>query len=193
MHGSVDKKYNLKNLEESIKLVKDLDYFIFFGTLLGYRRERDILVGDDDIDIYVDIKHRSLMQERFLSQTYFNISIGSDPTFVQLKKNYSNVTTYADFYFYETFQDKDYIFESWTSRQPGVLGVTKINIPNKLVFPIKTVNDLQGLEVKVPADIDGCCQFIYGDTYMTPLKKENIGHGTRRVNYNMFESLFTDE
>ena len=57
----------------------------------------------------------------------------------------------------------------------------------------KTVNDLQGLEVKVPADIDGCCQFIYGDTYMTPLKKENIGHGTRRVNYNMFESLFTDE
>ena len=83
------------------------------------------------------------MQERFLSQTYFNISIGSDPTFVQLKKNYSNVTTYADFYFYETFKDKDYIFESWTSRQPGVLGVTKINIPKNY----KTICDTVGFEI----------------------------------------------
>ena len=58
MLDSVDRVHNLKNLEDMAPLIEHLDYFIFFGTLLGYHREGNIIEGDDDVDVFMDIKHR---------------------------------------------------------------------------------------------------------------------------------------
>ena len=47
---------NLNNLRSVFALISHLEAFIFFGTLLGYQRESNILPFDDDIDIYVNAK-----------------------------------------------------------------------------------------------------------------------------------------
>ena len=61
----IDRKYNAQNLKEVLPLLEGLDYFIFYGTLLGLVREGDILEKDDDIDILVDRKHFAELIGRF--------------------------------------------------------------------------------------------------------------------------------
>jgi hypothetical protein len=41
---------NRANLVAISKLFEDIDHFVFFGTLLGITRGRDLIEGDDDID-----------------------------------------------------------------------------------------------------------------------------------------------
>jgi phosphorylcholine metabolism protein LicD len=49
---------NRDNLITISKLLEDIDYFIFFGTLLGLTRGQDLIEGDDDIDIFVPIENQ---------------------------------------------------------------------------------------------------------------------------------------
>ena len=65
MDTPIDRKYNAQNLKEVLPLLDGLDYFIFYGTLLGLVREGDILEKDDDIDIMVDLKHFEELIDRF--------------------------------------------------------------------------------------------------------------------------------
>ena len=55
---AVDKNLNKNNLISVLKEISHLDYFIWFGTLLGFVRDNDIIENDDDIDLYIDSKHR---------------------------------------------------------------------------------------------------------------------------------------
>ena len=47
------KKKNLENLISSIEILKNFEYFVFYGTLLGIVRENNIIEHDDDIDFEV--------------------------------------------------------------------------------------------------------------------------------------------
>ena len=55
-------KVSLENNESNLvffsKLLINVEYFIFFGTLLGITRENRLIDGDDDIDFYVNFKDR---------------------------------------------------------------------------------------------------------------------------------------
>ena len=51
-------KLNLENLLLISKILRKKRGFIFYGTLLGIVREKNILRGDDDIDILIDIKFK---------------------------------------------------------------------------------------------------------------------------------------
>ena len=51
-------KLNLENLLIISSALKKEKNFIFYGTLLGIVRERNILKGDDDIDLLIDIKQK---------------------------------------------------------------------------------------------------------------------------------------
>ena len=51
-------KLNLENLLLISKILRKKRVFIFYGTLLGIVREKNILRGDDDIDILIDIKFK---------------------------------------------------------------------------------------------------------------------------------------
>ena len=64
MKTSISKNNQIKNLHKIIPLLNDLEYFITFGTLLGYARENAILENDDDIDFYVNKKDKPLFLER---------------------------------------------------------------------------------------------------------------------------------
>ena len=58
MFKPVSIEKNIKNLRYVSNKLVNIEWFIFFGTLLGYTREKNILKNDDDIDIYVNIKSR---------------------------------------------------------------------------------------------------------------------------------------
>ena len=51
-------KLNLENLLIISSALKKEKNFIFYGTLLGIVREKNILKGDDDIDLLIDIKQK---------------------------------------------------------------------------------------------------------------------------------------
>ena len=51
-------KLNFQNLISISTLIKDIEYFIFYGTLLGIVRENNVIKGDDDIDFMVDYKSK---------------------------------------------------------------------------------------------------------------------------------------
>ena len=52
------KEQNLKNLISISKMIKTIQHFVFYGTLLGLTRENNIIDGDDDVDFLVDIKDK---------------------------------------------------------------------------------------------------------------------------------------
>lgn len=54
----VPKELNLENLRYVSERIASFECAIFFGTILGYQREGNVIEDDDDIDIYVHIRHR---------------------------------------------------------------------------------------------------------------------------------------
>jgi hypothetical protein len=53
------RKYFLRLLRETLKIIpSNFDYFLMYGTLIGFCRERNILAWDTDVDIYMDDSHR---------------------------------------------------------------------------------------------------------------------------------------
>jgi len=168
MNLAVDKKYNLKNLKDMSSHLEDIEYFIFFGTLLGYHRNNDIIEWDDDIDFYVNINHKNDIINILVT---LNLDISIDhPYFVQGTRVIDNIRTYVDFYFYENSPDKDYILERWNFHGQSDNEVSHLHIPKNYIYPISE-GKMGNIDFKVPNNIESCCKFLYGEKYNFPLKK----------------------
>ena len=96
---------NRDNLITISKLLEDIDYFIFFGTLLGLTRGQDLIEGDDDIDIFVPIENRNLIIHKITSIDAFKInfdkSFNKFEYFMQVESSVNNRHSLIDFYFFE--------------------------------------------------------------------------------------------
>lgn len=167
------RELNLLNLKLMSRLLKDVDHFIFFGTLLGFEREGTIIEGDDDIDIMVDIKHRDRVAE-ILKNSRFRGNIDKQmrrwPSFLSVRRPLEGRRTIADIYFYENDPNKEYILEKWNFMANFRDPASHIHIPKSLIYPFRreTMGDFQ---VQVPAKPAACCAYLYGDTWNVPRKK----------------------
>ena len=67
--------YNL--LVECLKRISDalkgVEYYITFGTLLGFVREGSLIKGDNDIDIHINREDVSFVLDKINRQDWFNI------------------------------------------------------------------------------------------------------------------------
>jgi len=156
-------------LKEICENLNGVEYFIFYGTLLGFHRERNIIQNDDDIDLLVNKVFR---KEILAILTKLNYKISYDTkSFVSCTKVSGNkkVTRIVDFYFYEHLND-DFLLEKWNFFGHPHNSSTYIHIPKSIVYPIRT-ETIQGIRCKVPQDVEQCCRFLYGDRFMTPIKK----------------------
>ena len=164
---NLDKK--LQNLEEMMTILfsSDIDFFIFHGTLLGYHRERNVISYDNDVDIMIDIRDREKLMVLGQEMAPFGYRPNNKSThdFIQLVKgNKSEPEGHdVDFYLYENNPNESYIVHTFDSRTYGF----QIRIPKKIIFPL-TTGTMQNIPVKIPNDVDACCRFCYGDSYMTP-------------------------
>ena len=177
MMKGVESALNLKNLElTSTTLLRGgITHFIFFGTLLGFNREGTIIPGDDDIDFYVPRSELKQLED-LLRGTDLEIlpkqelKYNKSEFFKQSRRVIDGVTTYVDFYLYDDFGD-DYIIDRWNYNGKLWNKDTALHVPKSLIFPLQEGEMGEGIKVSVPQDPEGCCKFLYGENWKTPLRK----------------------
>ena len=95
---------NFSNLVFVNKILNKIEYFVFFGTLLGLVREKNLIKNDDDIDIYINIKDRNKVIEILKKNSVIvdlKLSVNKEKCFLQVKRTINNKNAIIDFYFYD--------------------------------------------------------------------------------------------
>lgn len=165
---------NRDNLITISKLLEDIDYFIFFGTLLGLTRGQDLIEGDDDIDIFVPIENRNIIIHKITSIDAFKINFdkicNKFEHFMQVDSSVNNRSSLIDFYFFENKPDVDFIVDRWNFLGKCHIEKCALHIPKKFIFPIIN-EEFFGEKIKLPACKELLCEWLYGESWRTPRKK----------------------
>jgi len=165
---------NFKNLIFFSNLIKDLEHFVFFGTLLGLVREKNLIEGDDDVDFYVNMNER----EKLISILKLNfivvdetLSVNKNKSFLQVFRFYNNVKFIIDFYFYDSNKDKFNIIEKWNFEGGTHIQSKHLRIPKIFIYPIKS-NMINGHQFFFPSQPVLLCEFLYGPNWNVKMKKD---------------------
>ena len=174
MSTKVSLENNESNLVFFSKLLINVEYFIFFGTLLGITRENRLIDGDDDIDFYINLKNRDqLINDLKINniEVDLSLSVNKNKSFLQVKRIIQNEVLITDFYFYESDVEKNFIIEKWNF-EGGTQDATKhLRIPRVFIYPLKKVS-FRSHEIFVPQEGELICEFLYGRGWKKRLKKE---------------------
>ena len=167
-------KLNLENLLIISKIFKKEKGFIFYGTLLGVIREKNILRGDDDIDVLIDIKFKKKILKKLKKFKIFKINKKViNKYFIQLVRRNKKIKTFVDLYFYINNSKNKYIEEKHNFLSSINLKSHTLHIPKKLVFPIKKSKKFKN--VYLPNKPINLCRYLYGKSWKKPLSK-NTGY-----------------
>ncbi len=163
-------KLNFQNLIQVSALLKNIKHFIFYGTLLGLIREKNIIPGDDDIDIMVNIKDKNkVLKIMMQNKTFkFNKKV-SNKYFAQFIKKKNNISSFIDFYFFTQNFKKNFIIErhNWLAHIND--GNFALHFPNNMIFPIRKHKEFKSLSI--PNKPKSLLKFLYGKSWRLPLKK----------------------
>lgn len=150
----------------------NIEWAIFFGTLLGITRQSDILQNDDDIDIYIPDYHRIALLN-LLKRLKIDITNGAPnhtPHFLQIKRSHNGEAGFIDFYFYSKDSKREVLIDRWNMLGQPKKTSAALHVPNHLFFPIKTIH-FENENINTPNDSDGICSLLYGPTWRTPANK----------------------
>jgi len=165
---------NENNLLFIIKILKDIEYFIFFGTLLGVVRDNRLIDGDDDVDLYVNIKDKDklikILRDHNI-EVNLTLPMNKSGYFIQVFRKINGKTLTIDFYLYETELEKNYIIERWNLEGGTHIESKYLRIPKIFIYPIKETI-FREEKIPVPAQGELICEFIYGKNWKTKLKKD---------------------
>jgi hypothetical protein len=174
---------NRENLILVSKLLTGIEYFIFFGTILGLTRERDIIDHDDDIDILVPIELKSFVIEKLIAVDLFKInklkSCNQSNYFLQIDSSINDRQSFVDLYFYQKNIHENFIVDRWNFfgnwKDPNF----ELHIPKILIFPILK-QEFFGHIINVPACGELVCEWLYGEDWRIP-KKKGINYKVRLI------------
>ena len=165
---------NENNLIYFSKLFINVEYFIFFGTLLGITRDKGLIDGDDDIDFYVNLKDRFKLIENLKNNNIevdLTLSVNKNNYFLQIKRVFNKKILITDFYFYETDIEKNFIIERWNF-EGGTHDTSKyLRIPKIFIFPLTKIL-FKSVEIFIPKESELTCEFLYGINWKKKLKKD---------------------
>ena len=180
MKSTTSRKTNEDNLKFISGLFSEIEHFVFFGTLLGLVRGGRLIESDDDIDIYVNIKHRSDLLTLLLDNGFsVDFAKSSDSTklfvqittfFVQASREVDGEAGSIDIYFFEDDEDTDYILDRWNFRGDVLNEKSFIKFKNDDIFPIATF-ELDGVGISIPKNSEKVVELIYGKEWKKPLQK----------------------
>ena len=138
---------NVETLTQSLKIIsqilieKKIEHFVFFGTLLGLVRNEGLIMGDDDIDFYVNIEHRDILINALIHKK-IDVSLNKKPNktnfFLQINLKNKQNNSKVDFYFYEKNTHNRYILDKWNFDGKPFDSRKFLKIPKVFIFPIKT-------------------------------------------------------
>ena len=164
----VSRKTNEDNLKFISCFLKDIEWFIFFGSLLGVVRDGRLIDQDDDIDIYVNYSYREEVLRRIESSNS-QVTI-NNKFFIQLNRIVNGERGCIDLYFY-TQERGDFILERWNFFGLCDNEHYHLKLSNLLIYPIKNVN-FNGDFINVPNQSEKLVRILYGRKWNTPLKKD---------------------
>ena len=171
---NVSAEDNENNLVFFLKFFTNVEYFIFFGTLLGITRENRLIEGDDDIDFYVNFKDRDQLIQN-LKQNNVDVDLSLDVNkneyFLQVQRIVDNKVLITDFYFYEDNIEKNYIIERWNF-EGGTNDPSKhLRIPKIFIYPLKKIS-FKSCDMFIPKENELVCEFLYGRNWGKKLEKD---------------------
>jgi phosphorylcholine metabolism protein LicD len=173
-------KLNFQNLIDVSKILKSVEHFVFYGTLLGLIREQNIILGDDDVDFMINLEFK----KKVLTKMKFNKSFKINKKvcnryFAQFIKKKNNLVSFVDFYFFTSKLKDNYIVErhNWLANIND--NNFALHFPKKMIFPIKKDKNLKNFFI--PNKPKSLLKFLYGKTWHSPLKK-NIEYRVEIIN-----------
>ncbi len=132
-----------------------VDYWVDFGTLLGFYRENDILPHDIDVDFGVEEKD-------FLKIWEARHKLPAGFTMYDTSFRHNGPKLYISF---KGFDADIYFYRDTAGRLQSTEKAQYANemqeIPRGLIFPLKNTEFL-GRPTKVPANVQGYLEFVYG-------------------------------
>lgn len=180
MINPVSYEINKQNLFQICDILErsNIEYTVFYGTMLGIHRDGKIIESDDDVDVLVKVS--DFMKVLFaIKSSGLVISKNVDKMFLQVRNTINDIKSYVDIYFYYD-SGYNYIIEPWNFLGRYMDKENHLHIPYNLVFPVKTFN-YDGKLIKIPSESEQLCQFLYGENYRLPMRKK-IDYTTKIVN-----------
>jgi len=163
----------LTKMSTHLKL-SNIEFFPFFGTLLGLVREGKPIASDDDVDFYVNISDYENVKS-LLQSLDFEIDYTTQPNhttcFIQATGYLMEEFVRIDFYFFDNDVDPHYLIEKWNfpGRPDNPNSILKV--PKPLIFPLREIS-FCGVSIPIPHYPEIICEFLYGINWMTPQKKD---------------------
>lgn len=147
----------------TIAIKHDLDFLIFYGTLLGAYRENDFIAHDTDIDIIVfdELRLVSLLYEfekegLLLVRYEKSPSLRSHTTIFSLQDLESEI--YIDVYI--AYQEKN-----------GKMNLMGAYLPYKM-FNKRTKIQFLGVSFNIPQKTESILKTLYGKQWKTPIEDQ---------------------
>lgn len=159
--------------------VHKVEYWLDFGTLLGYYRSNGIIKGDLDCDLGIrlsNVGQLKAVKEEVISEDVVKFVTLNHLIKFYLKKD-RNIM--LDIYYYDFDSSKDeYLY---TNESSGVI----IKDSESDVFPLEA-SKFYNFDVQVPHNIPKLLESRYGSDYMIPKK---LFHGVEHEgSYNKFKT-----
>ncbi|WP_020403830.1 hypothetical protein [Gracilimonas tropica] len=150
----------------------DVDYWVNFGTLLGFYRENDIIGHDIDIDFGCHEKYypKILASKNKLPRELTLCDTSSRHNGPKLYMSYKGFD--ADIYFYKEDGQKLYSYEKtkWENYNAP--------IPMEMVFPTQDLV-ARDIETRAPNDIEAYLKTIYGCLDKDAVRNPETGYWER--------------
>lgn len=158
----IDKTLAKENLSllKRICSAHNLDFILFFGTLLGAVREHDFISHDEDIDIVMPISQLEKFKDTLfiLRENGFEVARFERRGFMSIMRN----GEYIDIYFFTPYiEDK-----RLSTCICELCEVKYINETMQMEF--------QGELYTVPKDYEALLAFLYGNNWRTPIPMFNF-------------------
>lgn len=178
---------------------EEIDYIVFFGTLLGIIRDKKLINNDDDIDLLVPIKYKEKLLE-ILSETKIVIEMGSDVNngkyFLQGIYSDRSCKSLIDFYFYEENDKKSKIILKSIHGPTQNIKRHWLFINKNILFPKKQFIFNKNT-VNLPNNSEKVLQFLYGKKWKEKIQRKDyrlifFRHRTYVVRSVFIKGLFDE-
>lgn len=141
----------------SLFVDKNIEFTLFYGSLLGYVRDNDFLERDDDIDILIASKDASVVLNVLKNNP--DIQIRREfAYFIQV--GIADIQASLEFYFYDLIW-RDELLITWDGN---------LVFSRQHIFPLKEIL-FHDYHIFIPNNSEKILEIIYGDNWRIPIDK----------------------